>query len=118
KLQKCTKYMRTLHNMIRKTWDLDHKKKKTLYKAFLRPALIYGAEIWLPYIKVKTLNKLEQFQHQALRNTLPGYTTISRACTHTLTNMPTITTHLNTLYDTFQLNSNNSKELKEPELHT
>lgn len=93
-VKKITKTKIVLLSFCKNTYGINHKKRRTLYTGLIRPAIVYGSEIWSDHITASHSNKLESLQHSILKNIIGAYRTTSRQCAAILTNIEPVMTYI------------------------
>jgi len=76
--------MQSLQRLCKSTWGASFQKARHLYTAVVRPAMVYGAKVWMtpggvPGYKKGITRPLEKMQNQALRHIAGAYKSVPEA---------------------------------------
>ena len=92
-----------LFALIGNTWGISHKKRVNLYKGMIRPAIMYGYQIWGDKLIVKTKNKLNSIQHHILLKSIYAYQTVSCNIVCILNNVEKLTDYIDSSLITYKI---------------
>ena len=86
KISDAYKYMNILKNYVSAKFGLSSKKRITLYNCFVKPSLLYAAELWFNKINNRSKRMLTTLDNAMLRNTINAYRSTPINCINILTN--------------------------------
>ena len=91
--EKGTSQMQSLQRLCKSTWGASFQKARHLYTAVVRPAMVYGAKVWMtpegvPGYKKGITRPLEKMQNQALRHIAGAYKSVPEAILQKETEIP------------------------------
>ena len=107
---KVNKIKNILTNYCRKTFGLNAHNRVILYKSLIRPALLYGCEVWGKRASKHNIGRLGSIQHQMLLNALAAYRTVSINCACFLTQVVPVHDHIETQISKSEIKRNNVSE--------
>lgn len=90
KLSSISKYIEIMRRHFSKSFGLTCDSKCTLYNCYVKPMLLYAAEIWGNRITVNSFKRLRTFENAILRNAVHGFKSTSSDSMHALTSIPFI----------------------------
>ena len=111
-VKKANKAKALLYNLINRKSDLNLRNKLILFKAIIRPTMMYAAPVWSSTY-ITNIKKLQVIQNKALRMITNAKPRARNINIHTLCNIEEIKTHLYTLTENFFKHQINNLKLLE-----
>lgn len=95
KLSSISRYIDIVRRYFSKSFGLTCDSKCILYNCYVKPMILYAAEVWGNRINVNTIRSLRTFENAIIRNAVHGFKSTSSDSMHALTSIPFINDLIN-----------------------